>query len=220
MYPKESCMLVTQVACMATGHKERGISISETIAMIIHRRFPKKKFNNIFSKTTRELEKEDEMVAGGFIVETPEEKLQKVIDAYDNIKLLILDEASNVDNKSISMLLACFPNLQQLILVFDNDQIAPIRPGQFAFDMQKFFKKQQLPMGLLAKNLRVNLDPRAQQLLINDRLLMAGKAKEMVFQSLPQPGTFFLGYVLEPLFFQSYFPPPPIFFFSTLKFLS
>lgn len=123
-------------------------------------------------------------------VETAEERLQKVLDEYEKIEVLIIDEASNMDNKTASMLFACLPNIKLLFLVFDNGQIAPIGPGQLAFDILKFFEKNRLFIGELKENMRVNRDPQAQQILVNDQLLMAGKVKEMVFNPLPGKGSF------------------------------
>lgn len=111
-----------------------------------------------------------------------------------------MDEASNMDNKMASMFLNCFPKAQLVVFVFDDGQIGPISPGQLAFDLLKFFKDNNFPLGQLTENMRVNRDPRAQQILLNDQLLMSGKVKEMKFNPLPDsnehlpPGTFMAEY--------------------------
>lgn len=47
----------------------------------------------------------------------------------DLIKVIIIEEASSVNEKELASLLSFFPNLCQLILVFDNNQIGPRGKG-------------------------------------------------------------------------------------------
>lgn len=84
------------------------------------------------------------------------------------VEVLVVDEASNVPEKLLTRLLAAYPRLRRVLLVFDPDQIPPIGPGQPAVDLLEALPPDRYTR--LTENHRTAAD--ARTLIANDRALL------------------------------------------------
>lgn len=114
-------------------------------------------------------------------------------EQYDQVRVLIWDEASNIDLALAAQTLARFPNLLRLVLVLDPEQIAPMGRGQLAMDLVKFFAGNCCT---LAVTMRVDDNPESQKITSNDRAFMSRRVDDMQWTELPSvpaPGSAPLG---------------------------
>lgn len=173
-YGKDKCFVVSLVASMVVALGKRGIK-AYTAAMTINRRWPNSKFDAIYHLDAAD------PVAQYHTNPILRDAVELVRAQYEQVELLIIDEASNQYTKLMAMLLHCFPNLRSVMFVMDPEQILPIGEGQVGLDLISFFKRNNYPLSELNVNHRMSSSNDASQMLRNDNLLMASKAPEMVF---------------------------------------
>jgi hypothetical protein len=131
---KDYVCVATHGGCMASGLRERGILKAKTISKVLEDSVKCKYLGNIET----------------MISSTGAEKPSTVVDViqnrplnYNDVEILVIDEASNVSQKLMVEITSkiTFPNLKRIVLVLDITQTLPIEAGSPAIDLVKNSKK-------------------------------------------------------------------------------
>lgn len=101
-------------------------------------------------------------------------------------RILIIDEFSNIELQLFARILAIYPNVCCLVFVFDEWQIPPVSDGQPCLDLLAALGESY---GIeLQANQRVS-GAATERLLLNDRLVVSGRAHEMTFDAILKAGS-------------------------------
>lgn len=156
----------TLTGSMAAALRERGVAGAATLHRALHR-----------------LQQQAAWPGGQPPADAPPGAADALAEAA--VEVLVVDEASNVPEKLLARLLAAYPALRRVLLVFDPDQIPPIGPGQPAVDLL-----EALPPGRhtrLTENHRTAAD--ARTLIANDRALLQRRFGALRMAVLQPAGT-------------------------------
>lgn len=133
---RDSVAVVTHGGCMAANLRERGILKAKTICKLLEDGWGTQRRPDKDGDDGREGMVRDPR---GYVDEVQNRRLNN-----HQVRLLIIDEASNVSEKLMAQMTSrcVFPNLERIVLVMDVTQTLPLEPGSPAIDLVKNTKRR------------------------------------------------------------------------------
>lgn len=195
-YGPRQTLLCTLTGSMVAGHHERGLALSSTIHRPLtdletfarHIAQLEEQLAHLRPRAGALAEREGgegrlarELRAAEARLARFERKLARLQARLRAVRVLVVDEFSNVDVTLLGRLLDACPGTTALVLVFDEWQIPPIEGGQPCLDLVRALGPAFCVE--LRANMRV-AGAACAQLLANDRHLLAGRVDALAFTEL------------------------------------